>query len=105
MTINHKFFLNLAFQIAERNLGKTGQNPTVGSIVVKNDTVISSGVTSIKGRPHAEFNALNKVKNTAGSTLYTTLEPCIHQGKTPPCVNVIIKKKLEMFFLALRIQI
>ena len=62
MTINHKFFLNLAFQIAEKNLGKTGQNPSVGSILVKNDTVISSGVTSINGRPHAEFNALNKVK-------------------------------------------
>ena len=101
MTINHKFFLNLAFQIAERNLGKTGQNPTVGSIVVKNDTVISSGVTSINGRPHAEFNALNKVKNTAGSTLYTTLEPCIHQGKTPPCVNVIIKKKIRNVFFVL----
>ena len=98
MTINHKFFLDLAFQIAERNLGKTGQNPSVGSIVVKNDTVISSGVTSINGRPHAEFNALNKVKNTEGSTLYTTLEPCIHRGKTPPCVNIIIKKKLGMFF-------
>ena len=101
MTINHKFFLNLAFQIAERNLGKTGQNPTVGSIVVKNDTVISSGVTSINGRPHAEFNALNKVNNTAGSTLYTTLEPCIHRGKTPPCVNIIIKKKIRNVFFAL----
>jgi len=98
MTTNHKFFLNLAFQIAERNLGKTGQNPSVGSIVVKNDTVISSGVTSINGRPHAEFNALNKVKKTAGSTLYTTLEPCIHRGKTPPCVNIIIKKKIKNVF-------
>ena len=101
MTINHKFFLNLAFQIAERNLGKTGQNPSVGSIVVKNDTVISSGVTSINGRPHAEFNALNKVKNTEGSTLYTTLEPCIHRGKTPPCVNIIIKKKIRNVIFAL----
>ena len=98
MTTNHKFFLNLAFQIAEINLGKTGQNPSVGSIVVKNNTVISSGVTSINGRPHAEFNALNKVKNTAGSTLYTSLEPCIHQGKTPPCTDIIIKKKIKNVF-------
>ena len=105
MTTNHKFFLNLAFQIAEINLGKTGKNPSVGSIVVKNNTVISSGVTSINGRPHAEFNALNKVKNTSGSTLYTSLEPCIHQGKTPPCTDIIIKKKLKMFFKGLRIQI
>ena len=101
MTINHKFFLNLAFQIAERNLGKTGQNPSVGSIVVKNDTVISSGVTSINGRPHAEFNALNKVKNTAGSSLYTSLEPCVHRGKTPPCTDIIIKKKIRNVFFGL----
>ena len=95
MTTNHKFFLDLAFQIAEKNLGKTGQNPSVGSIVVKNNTVISSGVTSPNGRPHAEYNALNKVKNTTGSTLYTSLEPCIHQGKTPPCTDIIIKKKIK----------
>ena len=101
MTTNHKFFLNLAFQIAEKNLGKTGQNPSVGSIVVKNNTVISSGVTSINGRPHAEFNALKKVKNTAGSTLYTSLEPCIHRGKTPPCTDIIIKKKIRNVYFGL----
>jgi len=95
MTTNHKFFLNLAFQIAEKNLGQTGQNPSVGSIVVKNDTVISSGVTSMNGRPHAEYNALKKVKNIHGSSLYTSLEPCIHQGKTPPCTDIIIKKKIK----------
>ena len=102
MTANHKFFLHLAFQIAEKNLGKTGLNPSVGSIVVNNDTVISSGVTSINGRPHAEFNALNKVKNTAGSTLYTSLEPCVHRGKTPPCTDIIIKKKNQKCFFWIR---
>ena len=101
MTVNHKFFLHLAFQIAEKNLGKTGLNPSVGSIVVNNDTVISSGVTSINGRPHAEFNALNKVKNTAGSSLYTSLEPCVHRGKTPPCTDIIIKKKIKNVFFGL----
>ena len=100
MTANHKFFLNLAFQIAEKNLGRTGQNPSVGSIVVKNKTVISSGVTSINGRPHAEFNALNKVENTSGATLYSSLEPCIHKGKTPPCTNIIIKKKIKEVYYA-----
>jgi len=101
MTTNHKFFLNLAFQIAEKNLGQTGLNPSVGSIVVKNKSVISSGVTSINGRPHAEFNALNKIKNSAGATLYTSLEPCIHKGKTPPCTNIIIKKKIKNVFFGL----
>ena len=95
MRTNHKFFLNLAFQIAEKNLGQTGQNPSVGSIVVKNNTVISSGVTSTSGRPHAEYNALKKIKIANGSTLYTSLEPCIHQGKTPPCTDIIIKKKIK----------
>tara|TARA_B100001057_G_scaffold60246_1_gene53440 strand:- start:242 stop:1306 length:1065 start_codon:yes stop_codon:yes gene_type:complete len=101
MTTNHKFFLDLAFQIAKKNLGKTGQNPSVGSVVVKNDAVISSAVTSINGRPHAEFNALNRVKNAAGSTLYTSLEPCIHRGKTPPCTDIIIKKKIKNVFFGL----
>ena len=93
MTINHNYYLDLAFKLAEINLGKTKLNPSVGSVVVKNGTVISSGVTSLNGRPHSEFNALNNVKNCSGASLYTTLEPCTHYGKTPPCVNIIIKKK------------
>ena len=99
MTINHNHFLDLAFYLAEKNLGQTGTNPSVGSVVVKNGSVISSGVTSKKGRPHSEYNALNKIKNCAGAILYTTLEPCVHTGKTPPCVNIIIKKKNQKSFL------
>ena len=98
MTTNHKFFLNLAFQIAEKNLGKTNQNPSVGSVVVKNNTVISSGITSVGGRPHAEFNALKDKNTFKGADLYTTLEPCTHYGFTPPCVNLIIKKKINNVF-------
>jgi len=100
MTINHSYFFSLAFHLAEKNLGQTGLNPSVGSIVVKNNTVISSGVTSINGRPHAEFNALNKTKNCKGATLYTSLEPCTHKGKTPPCTNIIIKKKIKNVYYA-----
>jgi len=95
MTPNHKYYLDLAFQIAEKNLGKTKLNPSVGVVIVKNDSVISTGVTSINGRPHAEFNALNNKNILTGSDLYTTLEPCTHHGKTPPCVNIIIKKKIK----------
>ena len=98
MTINHNYFLTLAFQLAEKKLGQTGLNPSVGSVVVKNNSVISSGVTANNGRPHAEFNALNNLKNIAGSTLYTSLEPCIHFGVTPPCTNIIIKKKIKKVF-------
>ena len=94
MTTNHRHYLDLAFQLAERNLGKTKSNPVVGAVVVKNHSIISTGVTSYNGRPHAEFNALNK-KNLNGADLYTTLEPCTHYGFTPPCTNIIVKKKIK----------
>ena len=84
---NHKFFSNLAFNLAEINLGKTSSNPSVGCVVVKDNSVISSGVTSINGRPHAEFNALNKSLNFKDSVIYSTLEPCTHYGATPPCTK------------------
>jgi len=100
MTINHNNYLDLAFQIAEANLGQTKLNPSVGTVIVKNGAVISSGATSFKGRPHSEFNALNNLKNCSGATLYTTLEPCTHYGKTPPCINIIVKKKIKNVFYA-----
>ena len=60
MKTNHNNFLKLAFNIAKVNLGKTGSNPSVGCVVVKNNSIISSGKTAIGGRPHAEENALKK---------------------------------------------
>ena len=63
MKTSHSFFCNLAFNLAEYHLGKTKTNPSVGCVVVKNDCVISSGITSISGSPHAEYNALNKRQN------------------------------------------
>ena len=100
MIKNHKNYLELAFQLAEKNLGQTKQNPSVGTVIVKNGAVISTGITSIQGRPHSEFNALKSLKNSKGATLYTTLEPCAHYGKTPPCTNIIIKKKIQNVFYA-----
>jgi diaminohydroxyphosphoribosylaminopyrimidine deaminase/5-amino-6-(5-phosphoribosylamino)uracil reductase len=100
MTTNHNYYIDLAFQIAEKNLGQTKLNPSVGTVVVKNDTVISSAVTSYNGRPHSEFKALYNLKNCAGASLYTTLEPCAHYGVTPPCVNIIMKKKIKNVFYA-----
>ena len=100
MTIKHSYYLDLAFQLAEKNLGQTKLNPSVGSIIVKNGVLISSGITSLNGRPHSEFNALKNLKDCSGGTLYTTLEPCSHYGRTPPCVNIIIKKKIKNVFYA-----
>ena len=98
MKINHRYFSQLALNLAEIHLGKTNPNPSVGCIVVKNNSVISSGITSIKGRPHAETNALNKKINFSGSHMYVTLEPCTHYGLTPPCVNIIKKKKIKKIY-------
>tara|TARA_B100000963_G_C22577059_1_gene648940 strand:- start:107 stop:1180 length:1074 start_codon:yes stop_codon:yes gene_type:complete len=100
MKTNHNYYIDLAFQIAERNLGRTRLNPSVGTIIVKNNTVISSAVTSYNGRPHSEFNALKNLKKCNGASLYTTLEPCTHYGETPPCTNIIIKKKIKNVFYA-----
>ena len=95
------FFLKLAFNQAEINLGSTSTNPSVGCVVVKNNSIISSGRTSFNGRPHAESNSLKKKIKFKGSSLYVTLEPCVHYGKTPPCVKNIINKKLHKVIFAM----
>lgn len=94
-------FIKLAFEEAKINLGSTNTNPSVGCIIEKNGTVISSGRTSIYGRPHAEFNALKVKKNYKGANLYVSLEPCCHIGKTPPCTNKIIKSKIGKVFFSI----
>ncbi len=98
MKKNHNLYTNLAFNLAETNLGNTSTNPSVGCVIVKNNSVISSATTSINGRPHAEFNALNRKINFNGSSMYITLEPCTHYGLTPPCTNIIKKKKIKNVF-------
>ncbi|MDA9624861.1 bifunctional diaminohydroxyphosphoribosylaminopyrimidine deaminase/5-amino-6-(5-phosphoribosylamino)uracil reductase RibD [Candidatus Pelagibacter bacterium] len=100
MKKNHNHYLNLAFNLAKINLGKTKLNPSVGCVIEKNGSVISSGYTSISGRPHAEFNALNKKASFKNTTLYVTMEPCTHYGITPPCTNLIIKKKIKNVYFS-----
>ena len=94
------YFLNLAFEQAKINLGSTKRNPSVGCIVEKDGAVISSAYTSFNGRPHAEFNALNQRKDFKNSNIYITLEPCSHYGLTPPCTNIIVKKKIKKVFFS-----
>ena len=94
----HLHFLFLAFEQAKINLGSTSDNPSVGCVVEKNGAIISSGHTSLNGRPHAEYNALIKNKDFKNANLYITLEPCSHYGATPPCTNIIIKKKIKKVF-------
>tara|TARA_B100000686_G_scaffold164148_1_gene171723 strand:+ start:2719 stop:3813 length:1095 start_codon:yes stop_codon:yes gene_type:complete len=101
LKFKNSYFLSLAFEQAKVNLGCTGTNPSVGCIVEKNGSVISSGRTSLKGRPHAEYNALKKKINFKNSNIYITLEPCSHYGVTPPCTNKIIQKKIKNVFFSI----
>ena len=95
--------MNLALMQAKINLGNTKENPSVGCVIVKNNCVISAGFTGIKGRPHAEQQALRCSKNNIkNSDLYVTLEPCSNFGKTPPCVKAIIKSKINRVFFSLK---
>ena len=95
------YYMKLAINLSERGLGNTWPNPSLGAIIVKNDKILSSGWTQPKGNPHAEIVALEKNSNFFnGSTLYTTLEPCVHYGKSSPCVDAIIKAKIKRVVIA-----
>ena len=90
----HQKFMHIALNLARRGIGQTGSNPSVGCIIVKDGVIIAQGRTAATGRPHAESVALAKAgKNAKGSTIYVTLEPCSHHGKTPPCAEALIKAK------------
>ena len=86
-----EYFMGIAMNLAKERNGLTGLNPSVGCVIVKNNRVVTFGSTNINGRPHAETIALNRNKNNNnGSTLYVSLEPCSHYGKTPPCTLSLI---------------
>ena len=87
--------MRLAFEKASQNIGSTNENPSVGCVIVKDGAVISSAVTSIKGRPHAEVKALKKSQNLQGSTMYVTLEPCMM------CSGAIYLSKISRVVYAL----
>ena len=91
-------YMSKCILLARNNKSKYYPNPSVGCLIVKNNHVISEGVTSNYGGNHAEVNTINNVKNKQdlkGSTLYVTLEPCSHYGKTPPCVELISKYEIS----------
>ena len=95
--------MSLALLQAYKCLGNTKENPAVGCVIVKEGSIISAGFTGKSGRPHAEFNAINNSnKNIKNSDLYVTLEPCSHYGKTPPCVNNIIKSKIKRVYFSVK---
>ena len=101
----HEIHIKRCLKIANNGLGSTRPNPMVGAIIVCDDKVIGEGFTSPYGQSHAEVNAINAVKNKAllkKSTLYVTLEPCAHHGKTPPCADALIAAGIARLVVALQ---
>jgi len=93
----HEKYISRCIELGKLGIGNTCPNPAVGSCIVYNNKIIGEGHTSRPGKNHAEINAINSVKiksQLKESTLYVTLEPCSHHGKTPPCTNEIIKNKI-----------
>ncbi len=83
-------FMRLALREARKGLGRTSPNPCVGAVVVQDDSVVSRGYHKKAGTPHAEIHALRKAGGQAsGATIYVTLEPCSHTGRTPPCCQAV----------------
>lgn len=84
-------FMQMAYGLAEKSKGWSSPNPLVGTVIVKNGTIVGWGHHEKPGSPHAEIVALERAGKKAGnSTIYQTLEPCVHWGKTPPCIDRII---------------
>lgn len=96
-------FMKRAIELAKQGSGWTAPNPLVGAVVVKNGRVIGEGYHRKYGELHAERNALAACsEDPAGTTLYVTLEPCCHYGKTPPCTEIIIEKKIAKVVIGSR---
>jgi diaminohydroxyphosphoribosylaminopyrimidine deaminase/5-amino-6-(5-phosphoribosylamino)uracil reductase len=95
-------FMALALALGRRGLGNTWPNPAVGAVIVKDGVIVGRGWTQAGGRPHAEVEALRHAKKSArGATMYVTLEPCSHEGKSPPCADAVIKAGIKRVVSAL----
>ncbi len=88
-------YMKQALRLARRGLGKTSPNPMVGAVIVKDNRIIGQGYHRHFGGKHAEVNAIeNAREDVGGATMYVSLEPCCHYGKTPPCVDAVIKNNI-----------
>ncbi len=96
----HEPYLTTALQLAATRRGFCAPNPAVGAIIVRDGQVLATGCHMAAGLAHAEVNAIENCRQTAGATLYVTLEPCCHYGKTPPCTDLIIKSGITKVIYA-----
>jgi diaminohydroxyphosphoribosylaminopyrimidine deaminase/5-amino-6-(5-phosphoribosylamino)uracil reductase len=98
-----EFFMARALDLAERGRGETNPNPMVGCVIVKDDRIVSEAWHHRAGSPHAEVLALERAGEKArGATLYVNLEPCAHQGRTPPCAPRLVSAGLRRVVAAVR---
>ncbi|MFC5191515.1 bifunctional diaminohydroxyphosphoribosylaminopyrimidine deaminase/5-amino-6-(5-phosphoribosylamino)uracil reductase RibD [Algoriphagus aquatilis] len=101
--MNHTLYMRRALELAEWGRGYVSPNPMVGCVIVHQDRIIGEGWHRAYGGPHAEVHAINSVENQSllpESTVYVTLEPCAHWGKTPPCANLLVEKKVKKVIIA-----
>ena len=99
--IGNSIFMTRALELARSSLGKVSPNPSVGAVLVKDGRIVGEGATQPPGGPHAEVMAINSAGDlAAGSTLYVSLEPCAHYGKTPPCMEALIAAGIHSAFVA-----
>jgi diaminohydroxyphosphoribosylaminopyrimidine deaminase/5-amino-6-(5-phosphoribosylamino)uracil reductase len=97
-----EFYMKRALELALKGVGKTSPNPLVGAVIVKNGKIIGEGYHEYYGGPHAEVNAIeNATEDVEGATIYVTLEPCSHFGKTPPCAELLVRKKISKAVIAM----
>ena len=95
-------YMRLALREAKKGIGKTSPNPCVGAVVVKNDKVVGKGYHKRAGTPHAEIHALREAgKRAKGATLYVTLEPCNHEGRTPPCTEAVLRAGISRLVIGM----
>lgn len=89
-------FIDETLRLARKAKGRTHPNPMVGAVIVKADRVVGRGYHHRAGQPHAEVEAFNSAEDSvAGATLYVSLEPCSHHGRTPPCADAIIRAGIK----------
>ncbi len=96
--MNDEQYMQRALELATLGLGKVSPNPMVGCLIVHNDRIIGEGYHQLCGGPHAEVNAIAAVEDKAllpASTVYVTLEPCSHHGKTPPCADLLVRHQVK----------
>ncbi|MCR2822244.1 bifunctional diaminohydroxyphosphoribosylaminopyrimidine deaminase/5-amino-6-(5-phosphoribosylamino)uracil reductase RibD [Lederbergia panacisoli] len=99
--MNDEIYMEFALKLAQVSAGQTSPNPTVGAVIVKDGEIIGFGSHLKAGCPHAEVNALQMAgKRAKGSTVYITLEPCSHYGKTPPCTKALIEYGVQRVVIA-----